>query len=255
LLQEIRKSVPHELSFLIVLMTLMFFFVVAAPYLYAKASVLALSRRCREMGALVLTYDDGPGTALRPELLELLRRHNVKATFFSLGARGAACPEMMEAAAKDGHELACHGFNHPHPWKSWPWISDRDIRMGYQALSPWLPPNALFRPPHGKITLFSLIALLKRKAPIVWWTHDSGDTCSGPLPPAGDVADRVVRSGGGVVLLHDFDRTGHASGIRHEYVLNTTASLIEAAAEAGLRIMTAGDLLRQPPVARQGRHT
>ena len=124
--------------------------------------------------------------------------------------------------------------------------------MGYQALSPWMPPNALFRPPHGKITLFTLISLRKRKAPIVWWTHDSRDTCHGPLPVGGELADRVIRSGGGVVLLHDFDRTGSASEIRHEFVLAATASLIEGAARARLRIITAGDLLRLPQLPRQG---
>lgn len=238
----------------IAVMSLIFFVVMVAPFLYARASKHALSRRCRKMGAMVLTYDDGPGAILHPELLKLLRSHKVKATFFSLGRRAEAHPGLMEAAIADGHEIACHGFNHPHPWKSWPWVSDRDIRMGYQALSPWAKPDALFRPPHGKITLFTLLALLNRKSPIVWWTHDSEDTCAGSLPAVGNLVKSVVGYGGGVVLMHDFDRRGDSAALRHEFVLETTASLIEGAARAGLRIMTAGELLRQPPVSDRAAH-
>jgi len=224
--------------------------VILVPFAYAKCSALALARWCRHARALVLTYDDGPGETLTPQLLALLRRHQVKATFFPLGRSAVQHPDALDQVAKEGHELACHGNRHCHSWKVWPREALQDIEQGYASLARWMPATALFRPPYGKITLFTWLAVVKRKARIVWWTHDSGDTCAGTLPTVESVVDGIIQDGGGVVLLHDFDRKGGgANPPRHQFVLDVTRRLIERAASSDLKIMTLGDLLelrRQP---------
>jgi len=218
--------------------------VILVPFAYAKWSARSLARWCRHAQALVLTYDDGPGEILTPQVLELLRRHQVKATFFALGRSASQSPGILDQVAAEGHELACHGNRHSHAWKVWPHEALHDIEQGYANLARWLPGTALFRPPHGKITLFTWLAMVKRKARIVWWTHDSCDTCAGALPEVDAVVDGIVKDGGGgVVLLHDFDRQGGGSSPRHEFVLSVTRRLIERAAASGLRILTFGQLL------------
>ena len=60
--------------------------------------------------AVAVTVDDGPSAQLTPALLEVLRRHGARATFFVLGSRVEAHPEVVSAALADGHEIGNHGW-------------------------------------------------------------------------------------------------------------------------------------------------
>jgi peptidoglycan/xylan/chitin deacetylase (PgdA/CDA1 family) len=61
---------------------------------------------------IYLTFDDGPSALSTPQILEVLDRYNVKATFFVLGTQAEARPEMIKAAAAAGHVVANHGYSH-----------------------------------------------------------------------------------------------------------------------------------------------
>ncbi len=204
-----------------------------------------LLRRYSSCGAcLALTFDDGPGPLLTPRVLDLLCTHSAKATFFMLGMRVDKAPELVERVRGQGHELGCHTHDHLNAWKVSPWRAAADIDKGYQTLARWVPSNALFRPPYGKSTPFTLRQIRRRGAKTVLWTHDSGDTAK-ELPKPGQIIDAVRRDRGGVVLLHDFDRESDSAYnvARAEYVLEVTQGLLEAAARDGLRVITAGQLL------------
>ncbi len=59
-----------------------------------------------------LTFDDGPSNTVTPQILEILRNENIKATFFVLGSRVEACPEIVEQEYEEGHFIANHGYSH-----------------------------------------------------------------------------------------------------------------------------------------------
>jgi len=65
-------------------------------------------------GRLALTYDDGPNDIHTERLLEVLARHNAKATFFLIGRFVAARPQIARAIAEAGHLLANHTQTHPN---------------------------------------------------------------------------------------------------------------------------------------------
>ena len=62
--------------------------------------------------AVALSYDDGPHAEDTPQLLEVLARHGVTATFCWLGERVAARPDLVRAAADAGHQIMVHGYRH-----------------------------------------------------------------------------------------------------------------------------------------------
>ena len=64
--------------------------------------------------SLALTYDDGPNDIHTERLLEVLERHDVKATFFLIGAFVAARPQIARAIAGAGHLIANHTATHPN---------------------------------------------------------------------------------------------------------------------------------------------
>jgi len=210
------------------------------------AEVRALRRRCRLTRTLVLTYDDGPGAELTPAILKLLAGANARATFFPTARSALANPELLSQVAAAGHEIGCHSARHLHAWKAAPWSTVRDVDDGFGALARWVARDGLYRPPYGKITLPTWWAVRRQRAVFAWWTVDSGDTYA-TLPDPRAVVAAVRGDGGGVVLLHDFDRDPATRSARHAHVLNTTAMLLELARTEGLRLRTYRELLRQPP--------
>jgi peptidoglycan-N-acetylglucosamine deacetylase len=190
-----------------------------------------LAARCAASRTLVLSYDDGPGRQLTPRVIDLLAEHDVAATFFVVGAHAAANPEIMDRLVAAGHEIGSHGQQHLNAWDVGPDAAVRDIEAGYQALAHWIPGNAIFRPPYGKLTVATWMALRRRGARLGWWTVDSGDT----NPSATSIEQTlgaVRRAGGGVVLMHDFDRLSD----RGSMVLRLTEALLRASRAEGWNV-------------------
>ncbi len=61
-----------------------------------------------------LTFDDGPTQAVTPHILDLLKQENIKATFFVLGNRVKANPELIQREFEEGHYIANHGYSHKY---------------------------------------------------------------------------------------------------------------------------------------------
>ncbi len=65
-----------------------------------------------EGNLMALTYDDGPNTAWTPQLMEVLEKHGVKATFFTIGKYAEQQPELLREVAAAGHAIGNHTYNH-----------------------------------------------------------------------------------------------------------------------------------------------
>ena len=225
-----------------ILLTLPVLFVVffyAIPYAFRLFSEFGLRRLCRTQHVLVLTYDDGPGEKTTPKLLDLLDHHQAKATFYLVGSnvegKGSILPRMQHA----GHDLASHSQNHLNGWKVTPWRSLRDVVQGFSTLKRTNIDFKLFRPPYGKINLLTWLAAARHQIQLGWWTIVSGDTRA-DLPNVASIVAIAERDGGGVVLMHDFDRSEE----RFSYVLDLTSQLLDLAKSRGWKVMTHRELLQ-----------
>lgn len=185
----------------------------AVPKLLLQASRWRLRSRCRQRRAIALTFDDGPGSRMTPRVLERLAQKGVPATFFLLGHNVQANVDLVVDLERRGHEVGTHGNLHVHHIWSLPWVGVLDTRDGWMRLASVLsvPVRAMpFRPPYGRMNLLSMLWLWWHGAPVAMWTHDSQDTRPTARIAASAFADGVRRAGGGVVLLHDFDRDSDA---------------------------------------------
>jgi len=214
-------------------------FIYVIPYSFRIFSEFGLRRRCQKDHVLVLTYDDGPGEETTPKLLDLLDQHQAKATFYLVGnnvqSKGSILPRMQRA----GHDLASHSQNHLNGWKVTPWRSLSDVLQGFSTLKRTNIDFTLFRPPYGKINLLTWLAATRHRIHLGWWTIVSGDTCAN-LPDVGSIVAMAERDGGGVVLMHDFDRSEE----RFFFVLDLTARLLDLAKSRGWKVMTQRELLQ-----------
>lgn len=219
------------------------FLYVPLPHIVCKAMLARQRRAAVSRKTAYLTFDDGPGNRLTPLILDILDANSVKATFFSLGRNIPGREGLLSRIAERGHLVATHGYGHPNAWKTPPWTSPGDIAKGRSLLRGALPGTGriLYRPPHGKVNLPSLLYLLFHGIPIVLWSVDSLDSRLAAGRDPGSAGEALRREGGGIVLFHDFDRSTEAA---ESFTLEALVSAIKGCKAAGIAFGRADELFR-----------
>jgi peptidoglycan-N-acetylglucosamine deacetylase len=126
------------------------------PYLFPSSLVWRIPEPQR---TLYLTFDDGPVPGPTEFVLETLREHEVKATFFCIGDNVRKHPDVFSRVVNEGHSIGNHTFNHFNGWK----YSPREYIGNVQKCEAIFRDNGvvtnLFRPPYGRITKKQVAAL------------------------------------------------------------------------------------------------
>jgi peptidoglycan/xylan/chitin deacetylase (PgdA/CDA1 family) len=165
-----------------------------------RAALGTLSHVVTAEPVAALTFDDGPDPESTPRLLELLARHDARATFFMLGMAAQRHPELVRQVAEAGHVIGNHSWDHP----SFPFISGgercRQIRSSAVALAPY--EARLLRPPYGYQDLRSRLDAWRLGYRVIGWSLDVGDWYKDNGEEMGRQLQRQVRPGS-VILLHD----------------------------------------------------
>lgn len=152
---------------------------------------------------LALTFDDGPNDPHTLRLLEVLAKHEVKATFFMIGRFVRARPEITRAVSQAGHVIGNHTDTHPNLFFVSPARLARELDDCERALTDTVGEHSqLFRPPFGLRRPGTLRAVAGRGLTTVMWSVTGFDW---QLPTAEAIERRVTPQvrGGGVILLHD----------------------------------------------------
>ncbi|MBL8798965.1 MAG: glycosyltransferase [Planctomycetia bacterium] len=173
---------------------------------------LMLFRGPRTSSGVCLTFDDGPHPEHTPRLLDVLKEHNLRATFFVIGERAARHPEIIRRMAAEGHVIGNHTYRHLPPDEvTAPALLD-EVGTCRELLGGLLgkPPD-WFRPPHGKVTAAKLWALWRANQTVVLWNQDPRDFACADAATLQRWFDARPLRGGDVVLLHD-DRP-HAAAV------------------------------------------
>jgi peptidoglycan-N-acetylglucosamine deacetylase len=185
---------------------------------------------------IALTFDDGPNPLVTPKLLDLLDRHQARATFFVIGKWAAAEPGLTREIFDRGHLLANHTHSHPRLALCSRERIDEELRRCDDAIesatgrrSHWM------RPPFGYRSPLVAQAVRDRgDEGIVMWSASAWDW---RIQPEARLIGRLgaVR-GGDIVLLHDGDHRV-ARGDR-EHTSAAVAHWLPRWKEAGLNFVT-----------------
>lgn len=204
------------------------------PQLYRWIQV----RRWRHCpNVMVLTYDDGPDPETTVALLDLLDELEVKATFYVVGFRAEACPDVVRQISARGHELGAHSYSHQHAWKVSPWFDYRDAERGYRTLQEVAGIAGPYRPPFGKIALPTLLAMWARGRRVEWWSVATNDT-DDDFPEPDAIARELTTRGERVVLMHSHHPEEH----RRDYMLQVTRALVSEARRRNIDMITMAEL-------------
>lgn len=194
---------------------------------------------------VALTFDDGPHPQYTPQLLQVLDRHNVSASFFWLGWCVERYPAIARELYQQGHWVGLHGYDH----RSFPWLTTEQLRQQLEQTQMAIakachleeeyvrqnvrdvrPPNGLFTPP--------ILDALRQWGyrPVMWSVVPEDWVRPGIHVATQRVLDQTC--GGDVIVLHD----GRCGG---EDVAETAAAIIPALRDRGYEFVTIDTLWRQ----------
>ncbi len=193
---------------------------------------------------LALTFDDGPNPAATPQLLEVLARRQVRATFFLIGEFVKREPGLTREIAAAGHAIGNHTMT--HPWL--PFVSTERIRAELVGCNAVIEDTisarvSLFRPPHGALRPAVLRAARELGLETVQWNLIAGDwdadSSATILKRVQTGIARNRRSGRGTsVVLHDGGHLG--LGQPRLKTVQAVAQLL-ATLDSGTRFVTPPD--------------
>ncbi len=153
---------------------------------------------------IALTFDDGPDPEVTPRVLELLERFQAKASFFCIGEKAAAYPELVREIARRGHSVENHSYHHQLAFAFFG-ISrlkrEVDAAQATVAAITGRPP-VFFRAPAGFRSPLLDPVLVRRGLRYVSWTRRGFDAVSGN-------PKRILRqltrglAAGDILLMHD----------------------------------------------------
>ena len=168
----------------------------------AQGSCPTLTHFQTDRAEIWLTIDDGPDAEDTPRILDLLDRHQARATFFLIGERAARHPGLVAEILRRGHEVGHHTHTHPTvtSWCATPGMIRKEIDAGLAAMQPARP--RWFRPPVGIRGPFLAPVLAARGLQCVAWNVRSLDSFS--RDPAAVVRRVMARvRPGSIVLVHE----------------------------------------------------
>lgn len=187
---------------------------------------------------VALTVDDGPDPLYTPQILDILRKYNVPATFFVVGRQVELYPDIFSREIAFGHEVGNHSYSHNHlPGMPYREIV-AEIKRTNGIISHFSGKNVKwFRPPRGAYNRNVVDAAARCALKTVLWTK-ALETSKDKDPE--HMARRLINGirPGGIILLHDgrLDRTK---------TIKSLPLVIEGLHKKGYRFVTLTELLEQ----------
>ncbi|HEY9691514.1 MAG TPA: polysaccharide deacetylase family protein [Oculatellaceae cyanobacterium] len=185
--------------------------------------------------AIALTFDDGPWPRSTLKILEILKKDNIKATFFMVGLPLKEYPQIAQQVVLDGHAVANHTWSHRYRRMS-PADAAREIEdteaLIYKITG--LKP-AIFRPPGGLMNNGVVDYAKKHKYFVAMWSSDSRDYSRPSVP---GLVKNVLKDAkpGGMVLMHD-------GGGDRAHTIKALPIIISQLKKRGYKFVTVPELL------------
>lgn len=162
------------------------------------------SQRPKKDNILYLTFDDGPHSKNTVKVLDILKKHNIKATFFLVGDCAKQCPKIVKRMYNEGHVIASHSMTHDF-YRLYKTVEDfeKDLKKWEETIEAIIgkaPEAHIFRFPGGSSTPYQygpakdiIKALEKQNYYIYDWTAANGDKWRDDMKPEEKFEDYLKR--------------------------------------------------------------
>ena len=192
---------------------------------------------------IALTIDDGPDPVVTPQVLDILDRYAVKATFFCIGEKAAHYPDLCREIVRRGHAVENHSQHHRHYFSLMGYSGlMRELQAAQDTLTHITGQRPLFfRAPAGLRNPFLDPVLARLGLRLATWSVRGFDTKIGDV---GRVKNKLLRGlrAGAILLLHDGNAARTPAGT--PVILEVLPAVLASAAAADLRFITLRQAIR-----------
>ena len=173
---------------------------------------------------IALTFDDGHNPIYTPQLLDLLKLYDIKATFFVVGSKAEKYPYIIKRMHEEGHSIGIHHYEHKSNWVLTPSQLHRQLEQTAQVIfcctGRW---PVLYRPPWGHFNMST--PLIANGYRTVLWSHIFGDWKVERTRMLYEDLHNAVEDGA-VFLLHDCGKTLGADEEAPKFMLESLARFL-----------------------------
>ena len=145
------------------------------PTFYYKFKGTPIVNNIDEKKFLSLTFDDGPDKKYTGELLDLLKKYNIKATFFVVAKFAEENYELIKRMEEEGHTIGLHSLEHKNALLNGPLYTNKEFEESLKIMDKINVNIKSFRPPWGHLNLLTIRNLKKFNLNLVLWDVIIGD--------------------------------------------------------------------------------
>lgn len=152
---------------------------------------------------VALTFDDGPSLKFTPKILDVLKKYNVKATFFLLGCNAQKHPDLVRRIYQEGHEIGNHSWSHERLVFKWPSYVRQEIESTDQLIKSLGYAGPInFRAPYGNKLIILPLILKEMGRPHILFDIIPKDW---EFPTPQVISQKILEDlhPGAIILLHD----------------------------------------------------
>ncbi|MGL5715658.1 MAG: polysaccharide deacetylase family protein [Paraclostridium sp.] len=189
---------------------------------------------------IALTFDDGPDEDFSPQILDILKKYDAKATFFVVGQKVGWNPEIVKQAFEEGHEIGNHTFSHINVAKKSEYEILTEIEKTQKAIKDVIGKEpTLFRPPYRAISksMFEIIKSKNMKV-VLWSDLDARDWSN---PGVHNIV-KVIKEksdNGSIVLLHDYNTVRNCKS----QTIQALEQIIPQMQQQGYKFVTVSEII------------
>ena len=189
---------------------------------------------------IALTIDDGPWPKTTAEMLDILKRNNIKATFFWVGSALQENPEIAKRVVAEGHAIGNHTWHHWYRKMDEATAKSEIEKTNELIYKTTGVKTSFFRPPGGYLNNGLAAYAKSQKNSVVMWSVTSADT--DPRAKYQVFVKNVIRDAkpGAIVLMHD-------GGGNRERTVKALPAIVSGLKQQGYRFVTVPELLEMQP--------
>ena len=189
---------------------------------------------------VALTFDDGPDEVFTPQILDILKKYNIKATFYVIGEKVQYNKKIIRREYEEGHEIGNHTYTHINVSKnSYNKIKKeiKDTQSAVKSVTGTYPKT--FRPPYRAISKDMCEIIKSNNMNIVLWSYvDARDWSSPGVSSIIKTIENGVQNGC-IILLHDYNKIRNPKS----QTIEALDKIIPDLLEKGYKFVTISELI------------
>lgn len=189
---------------------------------------------------IALTFDDGPDEVFTPQVLDILKKNDVKATFFLVGENLKQNKEIVKRQFEEGHEIGNHTYTHINVAKSGYDKVYEEITKTQEEIKEIIGVEPkLFRPPYRAMSRHMCDIVKNKNMNIILWSNlDPRDWSNPGVYSIVNTIESKVENGN-IILLHDYNNLRNSKS----QTIQALESVIPYLKEQGYKFVTISELI------------